>query len=65
VLLALDAQPDRAQKLDPGEDGLTVELLTIRAVLDGLRSGLLGHAIHVSLLLLALSAAGRVDLTVR
>jgi 8-oxo-dGTP pyrophosphatase MutT (NUDIX family) len=62
VLLALDAQWDRPQNLDPGESGLTVELLAIPVVLDGLTSGLLGNAIHVSLLLLALAAAGRINL---
>ena len=63
-LLALDAQCDRPQNLDLGEDGLTVEVLAIPVVLEGLRSGLLGHAVHVSLLLLALAAAGRLNLTV-
>jgi 8-oxo-dGTP pyrophosphatase MutT (NUDIX family) len=64
VLLALDAQCDRPQNLEPGEIGLTVEILSIPVVIDGLRSGLLGHAIHVSLLLLALTAAGRLNLAV-
>ena len=63
-LLALDAQCDRPQNLDLGEYGLTVEVLAIPVVLEGLRSGLLGHAVHVSLLLLALAAAGRLNLTV-
>ena len=39
-----------------------VELLDIAVVLNGLGSGLLGHAMHVSGLLLALAAAGRLSL---
>jgi 8-oxo-dGTP pyrophosphatase MutT (NUDIX family) len=61
--LALDAERDRAQDLDLGEGDLTVELHDIPAVLVGLQSGLLGQAAHVSLLLLALAAAGRIDLS--
>jgi 8-oxo-dGTP pyrophosphatase MutT (NUDIX family) len=62
--LALDATLDRPRRLDPGEDGLRVELLDIPVVLNGLMSGLLGQAMHVSGFLLALAAAGRLDLTV-
>jgi 8-oxo-dGTP pyrophosphatase MutT (NUDIX family) len=61
--LALGAILDRPQRLDVGEQGLQVELVEIPDVLDGLRSGLLGHAMHVSGLLLGLSAAGRLPLT--
>jgi len=60
--LALDATHARPQRLDPGEDGLRVELLDIPVVLNGLRSGLLGNAMHVSGVLLALAAAGRLNL---
>jgi 8-oxo-dGTP pyrophosphatase MutT (NUDIX family) len=62
--LALDAERAGGQKLDIGEGDLTVELHDIPAVLEGLKSGLLGQATHVSLLLLALAAAGRLDLSV-
>jgi len=60
--LALGAVHDRAQCLDIGETGLTVELVDIATVLTGLRSGLLAHAMHISGLLLALDAAGRLTL---
>ena len=60
--LALDAVCDHPQSLDIGEDGLAVELVDIPAVLDGLRSGLLGQAMHVSGILLGLAAAGRLTL---
>jgi 8-oxo-dGTP pyrophosphatase MutT (NUDIX family) len=63
--LAMDAARTGSQSLDPGEGGLSVELLPIRVVVDGLRSGLLGSAAHASGLLLGLAAAGRVDLRVR
>ena len=62
-LLALDAVRDRPQSLDVGEDGLAVELVDIPEVLDGLSSGVLGQAMHVSGLLLGLAAAGRLTLT--
>ena len=61
--LALDAEQTGAQNLDPGEAGMTIELIPIQAVVDGLRSGLLGSASHASGLLLGLAAAGRLDLS--
>jgi 8-oxo-dGTP pyrophosphatase MutT (NUDIX family) len=61
--LALGAVYDRPQSLDAGEEGLSVELLEIPAVLDGLRSGLIGQATHVSGILLGLAAAGYLNLT--
>ena len=64
VFLALDAQCDRLQDLDLGEGDLTVELHDIPTVLDGLRSGVLGQATHIALLLLALAAAGRLNLSI-
>jgi 8-oxo-dGTP pyrophosphatase MutT (NUDIX family) len=60
--LALGATRDRTQRLDVGEDGLSVELMDIPAVLAGLRSGLIAQAMHVSGLLLGLAAAGRLIL---
>lgn len=59
VFVALDAEATGAQELDPGEDGLAVELMEVRAVLAGLAGGLIGQAMHVSALLLGLHAAGR------
>ena len=61
--LALGAEPASSQKLDVGEHGLQVELIDIPAVIDGLRAGLIGQAMHVSSLLFGLSAAGRLALT--
>ncbi len=61
--LALGCMCTRPRNLDAGEDGLAVELVDIPVVLDGLRSGLLGHAMHASGVLLGLAAAGRLALT--
>jgi len=61
--LALGAVLDRPQRLDVGEHGLQVTLMDIPAVLDGLSSGLVGQAMHVSGILLGLSSAGRLGLT--
>jgi 8-oxo-dGTP pyrophosphatase MutT (NUDIX family) len=61
--LAFGAAYTRPPSLDPGEDGLRVELLDIPSVLDGLRTGLLGQAMHVSGIFLGLAAAGRLSLT--
>jgi 8-oxo-dGTP pyrophosphatase MutT (NUDIX family) len=60
--LASDAVCNGSPGLDAGEEGLRFELLDIPSVLDGLRSGLLGHAMHVSGVLLGLAAAGRLNL---
>jgi 8-oxo-dGTP pyrophosphatase MutT (NUDIX family) len=65
VFLARDAALTGPPDLDPAEAGLTVELHEIAPVVGGLRSGLIGQATHASGLLLALAAAGRLDLTVR
>jgi 8-oxo-dGTP pyrophosphatase MutT (NUDIX family) len=61
MFLALNAECNRPQSLDPGEDGLKVELLSVPVLLEGLSSGLLGHAAHASGLLLGLAAAGRLN----
>ena len=63
LFLAHDAAYNGPQRLDAGESGLTVEVLDIRAVLDGLKSGLLGNAMHASGVLLGLAAAGRLDMS--
>lgn len=54
TFLALDAICDRPQRLDDGEEGLRVTTMPVSEVLDGLRSGLLELALHVSSVLLAL-----------
>ncbi len=60
--LALDVVCDHPQRLDVGEDSLSLELMEIPHVLGGLRSGLIGQAMHVSGLLLGLAMAGRLTL---
>jgi ADP-ribose pyrophosphatase YjhB (NUDIX family) len=57
--VAYDAVLAGPQMLDAGEDGMTVHLMPIAQVLEGLPHGLLGHAMQVSALLLGLAAAGR------
>ncbi len=57
--LATGAEQKYQQRLDAGEEGLTVHALPIAEVLDGLQAGLIGQALHVSSILLALRAAGR------
>ncbi|MBE9606839.1 NUDIX hydrolase [Acetobacteraceae bacterium H6797] len=61
TVLALGAFPAGEQKQDPGED-IQVQPMPLAEVLAGLGKGLLPQAMHVSALLLALSAAGRLDL---
>lgn len=63
--LARAAVYTRPPNLDAGEAGLSVELMDIPVVVDGLRAGLLGHAMHASGLLLGLAAAGCLCLTAR
>ncbi|MBB3392867.1 8-oxo-dGTP pyrophosphatase MutT (NUDIX family) [Rhizobium sp. BK275] len=57
--LATGAERRYQQRLDAGEEGLTVHALPIAEVLDGLQAGLIGQALHVSSILLALRVAGR------
>lgn len=57
--LAIDATRDHEQRLDHGEEGLTVHVVPIPQVLDGLRSGFIGQALHVSSILIGLNVAGR------
>jgi 8-oxo-dGTP pyrophosphatase MutT (NUDIX family) len=59
ALGAAAAPGGSAQHLDEGEE-IAVELHPVAAVLDGLASGMLGHASHVGGLLLALRQAGRI-----
>lgn len=63
--VATDAGLTQPPQLDPAEAGLTVELHDIATVVHGLRAGLIGPATQASGLLLALAAAGRLDLTIR
>ncbi|MBP0491262.1 NUDIX hydrolase [Pararoseomonas indoligenes] len=64
TVLALDATHTHPTAHEAGED-ITVELWPIPRVLAGLRDGLLPQAMHVSALLLALQAAGRLDLRLK
>jgi 8-oxo-dGTP pyrophosphatase MutT (NUDIX family) len=64
TVLALDAVPTAETAHEAGED-IVVETLPLAGVLSGLNSGLLTQAMHVSALVLALSAAGRLDLSLR
>ncbi|TWF54494.1 hypothetical protein [Neorhizobium alkalisoli] len=45
--------------LEHGEEGLSVSTMPIDTLLKELRSGLIGQALHVSSIMLALQAAGR------
>jgi len=58
VFLALAAKPGAVRNLDAGEEGMTVELLSPEHLYEGLATGLLPHAAHISAFLLAMKAAG-------
>jgi len=58
IYLALDAICEHPQRLDHGEEGLTVHVVPIPEVLAKLPSGYIGQSMHVSSILLALNAAG-------
>ncbi len=49
-------------RLEDGEEGLTVQCLPVAHVLRDLQAGLLPQAMQIGVLLLALSAAGRIQL---
>ncbi|MCI0752589.1 NUDIX hydrolase [Teichococcus vastitatis] len=61
TVLALDAERTAETAHEAGED-ISVELWPLEKVLRGLPEGLLPQSMHVSGLLLALQAAGRLDL---
>lgn len=62
IMLATGLRREAAQSLDPGEDGLAVELVPLATALAGLQGGLIGQAMHVAGLLLGLAKAGRLSL---
>lgn len=62
IMLATGLRREAAQSLDPGEDGLVVEFVPLSVALAGLQGGLIGQAMHVAGLLLALAKAGRLTL---
>ncbi len=64
TVLALGVQAGAAMAHEAGED-IVVETPALAEVLAGLPSGMLPQAMHVSALLLALAAAGRLDLALR
>jgi len=52
-------------RLDEGEDGLTVELVPISEVINGLSEGFITQSMHVSSVLLALDAIRRINIKAR
>jgi 8-oxo-dGTP pyrophosphatase MutT (NUDIX family) len=64
TVLARDVVPSAATAHEAGED-IVVETMPLPAVVAGLNAGLLAQAMHVSALVLALSAAGKLDLSLR
>ena len=61
-VLATGCRRVAAPRLEDGEEGLTVRCVPVDDILRDLRGGVLQQAMHVGLLLLALSAAGRIKL---
>ena len=57
-LLATGCREVSQPRLEAGEEGLLIRCLPVREVVAGLRTGLLGQAMHVGGLLLALEMAG-------
>ncbi|WP_424135426.1 NUDIX hydrolase [Roseomonas chloroacetimidivorans] len=64
TVLALGARLTHPTAHEAGED-ITVELWPLQRVLDRLGEGDILHALHISSLLLALRAAGRLDLRLK
>lgn len=61
TILALGAYQARPPHQEDGED-ITTRVMPLAEVLAGLPKGIIPQALHVSALVLALSAAGRLDL---
>ncbi len=53
TFLALDAVAEHQPKLDAGEEGLSLCVMPLDEVLDGLAGGVLGQVMHVASVLLA------------
>ncbi|MFC7551300.1 NUDIX hydrolase [Pseudoroseomonas wenyumeiae] len=64
TVLALDVMPSAEMAHEAGED-IVVETMPLAAVVAGLNAGLLAQAMNVAALLLAVSAAGRLELSLR
>jgi 8-oxo-dGTP pyrophosphatase MutT (NUDIX family) len=60
VYLAQGVVPSGPPRLDAGEEGLTVQLMPVAELVDQLRAGALGEALHVASVMMALMAAGRI-----
>ena len=62
AVLATGCRRVAAARLEDGEEGMVVRCMPVAEVLQGLQRGILPHMMQVGMLLLALSAAGRVRL---
>ncbi len=62
AVLATGCRPVGEPRLEVGEEGLVVRCMPVADLLRDLQSGVLQQAMHVGILLLALSAAGRIKL---
>jgi len=61
--LAINASQVGTQQLEAGEEGLTVHKVPLSELIDKLRSGLLGQALHTSSFLMALLVSGRIHVS--
>lgn len=61
VFLALDAVPTGRFSPEDTEEGMEVVTLPVEEVLQGLKTGLVGQALNVAALLMALAFAGKLD----
>jgi 8-oxo-dGTP pyrophosphatase MutT (NUDIX family) len=60
TFLAINAMPVGTQQLEGGEEGITLHTVPLSELMDKLRSGLLGQALHTSSILMALLVSGRI-----
>ncbi len=62
TLITVGGIERHSQKLDAGEEGLTVELVPIADALKSIRDGGIPYAGHVSSIILGLAASGHLDI---
>jgi 8-oxo-dGTP pyrophosphatase MutT (NUDIX family) len=60
--LTTDVFPGNGQTLDEGEEGVTVELVPVRTIIQGLGNSIIDQSMHVSSIVLALAQVGRISL---
>jgi 8-oxo-dGTP pyrophosphatase MutT (NUDIX family) len=61
--VATNVTTANVQRLDAGEEGLTVELVPVPDIIDGIFDGRISQSMHVTSIILALKAVNRIQIS--